>query len=89
MRKRADSGVDVDEVLVHRAGVLADLHSLRGYDATQCASAESINDSDVVAASGDRQLLAAWRALGVNARLYTRNADDLAGIEHLIEIVAV
>lgn len=58
--------VDVDEPLVHRAGALADLHSLRGYDATHCAGAESINDSDVVAASGDRQLLAAWRALGMN-----------------------
>jgi predicted nucleic acid-binding protein len=58
--------VDIDEPLVHRAGALADLHSLRGYDATHCAGAESINDADVVAASGDRQLLAAWRALGIN-----------------------
>lgn len=58
--------VDVDEALVHRAGTLADLHSLRGYDATHCAGAESINDAEVVAASGDRQLLAAWRALGMN-----------------------
>ena len=58
--------VDVDEPLVHRAGTLADLHSLRGYDATHCAGAESINDPDVVAASGDLQLLAAWHALGVN-----------------------
>jgi uncharacterized protein len=58
--------VDIDEPLVHRAGVLADLHSLRGYDATHCAGAESINDFDAVAASGDRQLLAAWRALGMN-----------------------
>lgn len=58
--------VDIDEPLVHRAGALADLHSLRGYDATHCAGAESINDADVVAASGDRQLLAAWRALGMH-----------------------
>lgn len=58
--------VDVDESLVHRAGALADLHSLRGYDAAHCAGAESINGVDVVAASGDRQLLAAWRALGMN-----------------------
>lgn len=58
--------VDIDETLVRRAGALADLHSLRGYDATHCAGAESINDADVVAASGDRQLLAAWRDLGVN-----------------------
>lgn len=58
--------VDIDESLAHRAGALADIHSLRGYDATHCASAESISDSDVVAASGDRQLLAAWRALGLH-----------------------
>lgn len=58
--------VDVDETLVHRAGVLANVHSLRAYDATHCAGAESINDADVVAASGDRQLLTAWRDLGVN-----------------------
>jgi predicted nucleic acid-binding protein len=64
--------VDVDEPLVRRAGALADLHSLRGYDATHCAGAESINDADVVAASGDRQLLAAWRALGMN----TLNVND-------------
>lgn len=57
--------VEVDEPLVRRAGVLADLHGLRGYDAAHCAGAESINDSDVVAASGDRQVLAAWRALTI------------------------
>lgn len=58
--------VEVDQVLMHRAGVLADAQSLRGYDATHCAGAESINDADVVAASGDGELLAAWRELGVN-----------------------
>jgi predicted nucleic acid-binding protein len=58
--------VDIDDPLVHRAGDLADLHGLRGYDATHCAGAESINDAEVVAASGDTQLLAAWRALGIN-----------------------
>jgi predicted nucleic acid-binding protein len=58
--------VDIDDPLVRRAGILADLHSLRGYDATHCAGAESINDAEVVAASGDTQLLAAWRALGIN-----------------------
>ncbi len=58
--------VDIDEPLIHRAGALAELHSLRGYDATHCAGAEAINDSDVVAASGDRQLLTAWRAMGMN-----------------------
>lgn len=58
--------VDVDDLLVRRAGALADLHSLRGHDATHCGGAESISDAEVVAASGDQQLLAAWRALGMN-----------------------
>lgn len=58
--------IDIDESLMHRAGALADLHGLRGYDATHCAGAESINGADVLAASGDRQLIAAWRALGMN-----------------------
>lgn len=58
--------VDIDDPLVRRAGALADQHSLRGYDATHCAGAESISDADVVAASGDRQLIAAWRALGLS-----------------------
>jgi predicted nucleic acid-binding protein len=57
---------EVDHVLMQRAGVLADAQSLRGYDATHCAGAESINDADVVAAGGDRQLLAAWRLVGVD-----------------------
>lgn len=58
--------IDIDDPLVHRAGALADLHSLRGYDATHCAGAESINGAEVVAATGDRQLLTAWRALGID-----------------------
>lgn len=58
--------VEVDDPLVHRAGTLADLHNLRGYDAVHCAGAESINDAEVVAASGDRQLLAAWGSLGMS-----------------------
>ena len=34
-------------------------------------------------------LLIAATAHAHNARLYTRNAKDLLGIEHLIDIVAV
>lgn len=34
-------------------------------------------------------LLIAATAHAHSARLYTRNADDLAGIEHLIDVVAV
>ncbi len=58
--------VEVDQLLMRRAAVLADAHDLCGYDATHCAAAESINDDVLVAASGDAALLAAWRALGMN-----------------------
>jgi uncharacterized protein len=58
--------VEVDHTLMRRAGARADAQSLRGYDATHCAGAESINDAEVVAASGERQLLAAWRLVGVD-----------------------
>jgi predicted nucleic acid-binding protein len=58
--------VDIDDTLVRQAGTIAYVHSLRGHDAMHCAGAESINDADVVAASGDHQLLAAWRALGMS-----------------------
>jgi predicted nucleic acid-binding protein len=56
---------EVDEALVFRAAELADLLALRGYDAVHCASAEQLEDTDMVAASGDNLLLAAWKSLGV------------------------
>lgn len=57
--------VEVDQALVERAAALADQFDLRGYDAVHCASAELINDGELVAATGDRQLLRAWRRLGL------------------------
>lgn len=56
---------DVDEIVVSRAAVLARRFALRGYDAVHCASAEQLHDENLVAASGDRQLLDAWAQLGV------------------------
>ncbi|ORW78676.1 twitching motility protein PilT [Mycobacterium riyadhense] len=38
---------------------------MRGYDAVHCASAEQLDDDDVVAASGDQRLLTAWLELGI------------------------
>jgi hypothetical protein len=58
--------VEIDEPLVQRAATLASDLGLRGYDAVHCAAAEQLNDDNVVAASGDRQLLDAWSALGVD-----------------------
>lgn len=58
--------VEIDETLMRRSGVLAREQSLRGYDATHCAAAESINSADVVAVAGDLDLLAAWHDLGIS-----------------------
>lgn len=66
--------IEVDQDLVVRAATLADVHELRGYDATHCAGAESLRDNELVAASGDQKLLAAWRALGLN--IFDANAGE-------------
>jgi uncharacterized protein len=57
--------LDVDERLVERAAVLADRESLRAYDAVHCATAESVNEREMVVASGDGALLAACSRLGM------------------------
>jgi predicted nucleic acid-binding protein len=57
--------IEADEQLVTRAAELANRLSLRGYDAVHCASAEQLDDDDVVAASGDQKLLTAWLQLGM------------------------
>lgn len=57
--------IEVDEQTVARAAELAQRLSLRGYDAVHCASAEQLDDDDVVAASGDHQLLNAWLEVGI------------------------
>ncbi|HTM84977.1 MAG TPA: type II toxin-antitoxin system VapC family toxin [Mycobacterium sp.] len=57
--------VEVDEQIIARAADLADRLALRGYDAVHCASAEHIDDADVVAAAGDQRLLTGWSTLGL------------------------
>lgn len=57
--------IEVDEQVVTRAADLARRLYLRGYDAVHCASAEGLDDDDVVAASGDQRLLTAWLELGM------------------------
>ena len=51
--------VEVGAAVVHRAGELAELLALRGYDAVHLGSAESLADPDLVLVAGDRQLLRA------------------------------
>ncbi len=57
--------VDVSERVVRTAAAHAREFGLRGYDAVHCASARLLADDEVVAASGDRSLVAAWQALGL------------------------
>ncbi len=56
---------EADEQIITRAAVLARHCAFRGYDAVHRASAEHLIDDDLVGASGDPALLAAWRKLGI------------------------
>lgn len=58
--------IEVDQTLMLRASEVAFEYALRGYDSVHCAAAELLADSELVAATGDRQLLTAWQALGVS-----------------------
>lgn len=57
--------VEVDEIVVDRAAEIARTAALWGYDAVHCASAEQVQDDDLVVASGDRRLLTACSGLGM------------------------
>ena len=54
--------VVVDDRLSRRAADLASAHGLRGYDAVHAATALMVVGQEGLAASGDRSLLATWRA---------------------------
>ena len=57
--------LEIDDDLMRRSAEVAVEFGLRGYDAVHCAAAESISEADMVAASGDKALLAAWHELGI------------------------
>jgi uncharacterized protein len=57
--------VEVDDGLVNEAALLARRHSLRGYDAVQCAAALRVAGPETVGLAGDYDLLSAWRAEGL------------------------
>lgn len=57
--------VEVDESLARRAGELAELHALRGYDAIHLAAADRVRDPEVVIVAGDAALLRAAAASGL------------------------
>lgn len=57
--------IELDPQLMSMAATFAAIHRLRGHDATHCAAAVTANDAQLVAASGDGRLLAAWQAEAV------------------------
>jgi uncharacterized protein len=57
--------IDVSDPVVRHAGELADRLALRAYDAVHLSSADLVASSDLIFASGDKQLLQAAEALGV------------------------
>jgi uncharacterized protein len=57
--------VEVDDVLARRAGELAEVRQLRGYDPVHIAAAVRVRDPSVVMVAGDGALLAAAAAEGM------------------------
>ena len=57
--------IEIGEQLAHRAGELAEAHSLRGYDAVHLAAADRVRDPDLVVVAGDGALLDAASAEGI------------------------
>lgn len=57
--------VECDEDLMQEAAACAHRFGLRGYDAIQCAAGICVSGIDMIAASGDRQLLAGWSGAGL------------------------
>lgn len=57
--------VEITDALVRRAGSLADIYALRGYDALHLAAVEFVKDNELVFVSGDANLCQAADDLGL------------------------
>lgn len=57
--------VEIDDLLARRAGDLAEIYALRGYDAVHLAAAERVSASDFVVVAGDGALLQAAASEGM------------------------
>lgn len=57
--------IDIDHVLVRRAGDLAEEFALRGYDAIHLAALARLEDPHAIMVSGDRELCRAAAKLGM------------------------
>jgi predicted nucleic acid-binding protein len=66
-------GIELTETLARRAGVLAESHALRGYDAIHLASAEAILDDGDVMVVSDTRLAEAAASIGIEALLPTES----------------
>lgn len=66
--------IEPTDELVRRAGAVASSEALRGYDALHCATAEKVDERDLLFASGDRRLLKA----AVNLGFYVADVNDPA-----------
>lgn len=67
------ASIELTEPLAHRAGELAESHSLRGYDAIHLASAEAILDHGDVMIVADMRLAEAAASLGIDALVPTES----------------
>jgi len=61
--------VEITEELARNAGDLAHAHQLRGYDAVHLAAAMAALDAELVLVTGDANLAAAARAVGMAVAL--------------------
>ncbi len=66
--------LEIDDMLVRRAGDLAQDHALRGYDAIHLAAAERACSDTTVLVAGDRDLCTAAGQLGI--ALASTTSDD-------------
>jgi len=66
--------LEIDDLLVRRAGDLAQHHALRGYDTIHLAAAERVRSDTSILVAGDRDLCAAAGQLGIAVASTTSDA---------------
>lgn len=65
------SYLEITAELAASAGLLAQTHGLRGYDAVHLAAAALVNDRELVLVTGDHELGTAARTIGISVALTT------------------
>lgn len=66
--------LEIDDLLVRRAGDRAQHHALRGYDTIHLAAAERVRSDTGILVAGDRDLCAAAGQLGIAVASTTSDA---------------